>query len=113
MKDGKIGYETVNNMPYMDMVIDETMRKYPAAMRTDRVANADFEYKGMKLNKGQIWSVAIYALHHDPEYYPEPERFDPERFNEINRKLRPNEAFCPFGHGPRNCNFFKRLIKFK
>ena len=39
----------------MDMIIDETMRLYPSSIRTDRVANADYEYKGMKIEKGQVF----------------------------------------------------------
>ena len=101
--DGKVSYEAVNEMPYMDMFISETMRMYPPASRTDRVASTDYEYNGMKLDKGQVWSVAIYALHHDPDVYPDPETFDPERFNEENKKSRDSCAFLPFGAGPRNC----------
>lgn len=90
-------------MKYMDMVIDETLRLYPPATRLDRVANNDYEYEGIKIKKGQIITVPIYALHHDPDYYPNPEKFDPERFNDENRKTRDSMAFMGFGAGPRNC----------
>jgi cytochrome P450 family 3 subfamily A len=85
------------------MVIDETLRMFPAALRLDRVAGEDFEYEGIKIEKGQVVAVPLWALHHDPEIYPDPDRFDPERFNEENKKKRDNNAYLPFGNGPRNC----------
>lgn len=90
-------------MKYMDMVIDETMRVYPTATRLDRVANKDYEYEGIKFPKGLIITVPIYALHHDPDIYPDPEQFNPERFSEENKRSRENVAFIPFGAGPRIC----------
>ena len=49
------------------------------------------------------WRVPVWSIHHDPEIYPDPERFIPERFNEENKKSRDSVAFIPFGTGPRNC----------
>ena len=86
------------------MVIEETLRMYPPLMRTDRVCNKDgYEYDNIKMPAGQIWSVPIWALHHDPDLYPDPYRFDPERFNEENKRNRESTAFLPFGAGPRMC----------
>lgn len=85
------------------MVINETLRMFSPAKRLDRVASNDYEYNGLKIDKGQIIMVPIYTLHHDPEIYPNPDVFDPERFNEENRKTRENVVFLPFGAGPRNC----------
>ena len=90
-------------MKYLDMVIDETLRLFPAVARTDRVASNDYEFEGIKMKKGQVVGVPIYALHHDPDIYPNPEEFQPERFSEENKKKRDNEAYIPFGAGPRNC----------
>ena len=90
-------------MKYMDMVIDETLRMYPPASRLDRVASNDYEYEGIKIKKGQVVGVAIYAMHHDPDLYPNPEKFDPNRFSDENKKNRESVAFLPFGAGPRNC----------
>lgn len=88
----------------MDMVIDETLRLYPPASRFDRIAKNDFEFEGgLKIKKGQGMVVPIHPLHYDPEIYPNPEEFIPERFSEENKKNRDNVAFLPFGIGPRNC----------
>lgn len=85
------------------MVIDESLRLNPPVTRFDRVANKDIEFEGLKVKKGQVFVVPIYPLHHDPEIFPEPEKFIPERFSDENKKTRDNSAFLPFGIGPRNC----------
>nr|QUF59372.1 cytochrome p450 CYP3044B5 [Brachionus angularis] len=102
-KYGEVNYEMVHEMNYMNMVIDETLRMYPPAIRFDRVADDDYEYEGIKIKKGALVIVPIWALHYDKEIYPDPEKFIPERFNEENKKLRENCTYLPFGAGPRNC----------
>ena len=87
----------------MEMVIDETLRMYPPANRLDRVANNDYEFEGIKIKKGQVVTVAIHAMHHDPTVYPNPDQFDPNRFSEENKKTRDSASYLPFGAGPRNC----------
>lgn len=47
--------------------------------------------------------VPVLGLHKDPEYFPDPEKFDPERFNEETKSRRPNYVYLPFGDGPRVC----------
>jgi len=103
-KDGKIDYETIMGMEYLDMVISETLRMYPAATRLDRVCSQDnYKIKNLTLKKGMLVIPAIYALHHDPEFYPNPEVFDPNRFSAENKKARNPATYLPFGSGPRNC----------
>ena len=93
-----------NDIPYLDMVISETLRIYPVTLRVDRVPADDYEYNGMKIEKGTVWSVPIYVLHHDPVIYPNPDVFDPERFTpEAKRQLENNCQYLPFGQGPRIC----------
>ena len=50
---------------------------------TDRESNQDYIYKDKLIPKGTAWAVCIWALHHDPKVYPDPEKFDPERFLSI------------------------------
>jgi cytochrome P450 family 6 len=55
------------------------------------------------LRKGTPVYIPVMGIHHDPQYYPQPERFDPERFTEENKNGRPHFTYLPFGEGPRNC----------
>ena len=68
-----------------------------------RVAGAGAELDGMRLAAGTQLLVPVYAVHHDPTYYPAPHRFDPERFSPEQVASRPDKAYLPFGLGPRHC----------
>jgi cytochrome P450 family 6 len=57
----------------------------------------------LTVEKGIQIQIPVYALHHDPKYYPDPERFDPERFSEEEKRKRPQFSYLPFGEGPRIC----------
>lgn len=106
--DGKsMNYETINKMPYMDMVVTETLRKWPPAVILDRVCTQPYDMKvdgrTYKMDVGDMLWIPVLGIHRDPKYYPDPERFDPERFNETNKAQINPAAFLPFGLGPRNC----------
>lgn len=55
------------------------------------------------IEKGTKVIIPVWGLQMDPEYYPNPEVFDPERFNDENKNSRPDFTFLPFGDGPRMC----------
>nr|XP_019557481.2 cytochrome P450 9e2-like [Aedes albopictus] len=103
-----LDYETLQKMTYMDMVISEVLRKWPAIAALDRLCVKDYELdvgNGLKftIDRGSgIW-IPVHAMHHDPKYYPDPERFQPERFSEENKAGINLGAYLPFGVGPRNC----------
>ncbi|XP_014472696.1 PREDICTED: cytochrome P450 9e2-like isoform X2 [Dinoponera quadriceps] len=109
--NGEAPYDAINNMEYLDAVINEVLRMYPVFALTDRVCMKDFELppslpgmKPFKLKKGEVVWIPIYGLHHDPRYFKEPERFNPERFLGERKKLTLNTgAYLPFGLGPRMC----------
>ncbi|KAM8932765.1 thromboxane-A synthase isoform 2-T2 [Lycaon pictus] len=90
-------------LPYLDMVIAETLRIYPPAFRFTREAARDCEVRGQRIPAGAVVEVAVGALHRDPEYWPQPETFNPERFKaEAQRRQQPF-TYLPFGAGPRSC----------
>lgn len=76
---------------------------YPAATRTDRQAKQDVTVCGVKVPKDVYVSMQIYALHHDPQLWPDPEKFDPERFSAEGKAKQHPFQYVPFGHGPRMC----------
>lgn len=67
-------------MEYLDMVINEAMRLYPIANRLERVAKTSVEIEGVTIPKGTVITVPVYALHRDPDLWPNPEEFKPERY---------------------------------
>lgn len=104
----RISYDVLQKMKYLDQVISETLRKWPAGVQIDRICVEDYVYDDgdklkFKIEKGSIVSYSIYGIQHDPKYFQNPEKFDPERFNDENKKnIRPG-TFVAFGVGPRNC----------
>lgn len=79
-------------------------------MVIDRVCNKPYtieaqnpDEKTFQLVKNNIVWLPVYAIHHDEDIYPEPEKFDPERFNDDNKGNLNPYTYFPFGVGPRNC----------
>jgi cytochrome P450 family 9 len=108
--DGKIPYDALLSMKYLDQVVSETLRKWPPNFETDRLCVKDYlipstnpDEKGFLVKKGIVALVPMMALQRDPQYYPEPDRFDPERFNDENKSKVVPGTYLPFGMGPRNC----------
>ncbi|XP_018571706.1 cytochrome P450 6a8-like [Anoplophora glabripennis] len=103
--DNKFTYEAMNEMTYLDKVFNETLRKYPPVSAIPRVCTKDYTIPGtdITIEAGTHFSIPIMGIHYDPEYYPNPEVFDPERFNEENKAKRPPYTHVPFGDGPRIC----------
>ncbi|KAK0183124.1 hypothetical protein PV327_001194 [Microctonus hyperodae] len=103
--DGNLTYEALQEMTYLEAIITETLRKYPPAPITSRRCEYPYKIPGTEiiLPVGMRVVIPIYGIHHDPEYYPEPEKFNPDRFIDENIKTRYSYTFLPFGEGPRNC----------
>ncbi|KAK2576490.1 hypothetical protein KPH14_005817 [Odynerus spinipes] len=102
--DGTLKYESIKTMPYLHAVFQETLRKYPAGPLLFRECLApSYTFEGTKVTipKNQKLLIPIVALHHDPEIYPNPDNFDPERFITMEKIDETN--YMPFGRGPRNC----------
>lgn len=98
-------FETVQTkIPYLEAVMKETLRKYPSVTRLERRANKDgLVIGGVELKKDQMVQVSTYAVHMDPEYFPDPKRWNPERFMPENKDKLVPYTYLPFGTGPRNC----------
>ncbi|XP_046599065.1 uncharacterized protein LOC107217959 [Neodiprion lecontei] len=103
--DGNLSFECVSEMKYLDKVVLETLRKHPPAPLLSRRCEGPYRVPGtdVVLPSGTRVIIPIYALHHDPEHYPNPEEFDPERFSDETKQSRHPYTFLPFGEGPRNC----------
>ncbi|KAK7870555.1 hypothetical protein R5R35_009070 [Gryllus longicercus] len=104
---GSCTYEALQDMNYLENVLLEALRKHPPVARVDRICTAEytFDIDGKKITVDPKYSVSIpvIGLHYDPQYFPDPQRFDPERFSQENRLKRSPYVFLPFGEGPRNC----------
>ncbi|GIX86655.1 cytochrome P450 3A29 [Caerostris extrusa] len=103
--NGELTYEAVQSMKYLDNVISETLRIHPPAVRLDRLTGEDYKLgdTGVVIPKDTVVTVPIYAMHRDPDFFPDPETFKPDRFAAEERSKRNPYTFMPFGAGPRNC----------
>lgn len=131
--DGKINYESLSEMVYLEQCINgefysrfelfildifhfillskiffcvqESLRKFPPGASLIRTVTKDYQVpeSNVVLKKGMTMITSIYAIHHDPEIYPDPEVFDPERFTHDKMVKRHPMAFIPFGE------FYRRL----
>ncbi|KAK7866625.1 hypothetical protein R5R35_011532 [Gryllus longicercus] len=102
---GSVPYDVMHSMKYMDLVFQETLRKYPPVPFLDRVSNKPYRLPGtnVTLDAGTAVMIPVLGIHRDPEIYPNPMQFIPERFLEENKAKRPSCSHMPFGEGPRTC----------
>jgi cytochrome P450 len=98
--DGPIEPHDLPKLEYLDAVIKETARLTPVATQTLRELKVPMRIGGRQLPAGVTVSAAIYATHHRPDLWPDPERFDPDRF--VGTRPGPY-TFFPFGGGDRRC----------
>ena len=96
-------YDIVKNIDYLDCVIKESQRLCPPAIHVNRECHEDFDLSGIHIPAGTEVVIPIYALHHDPDAWEDPEKFDPERFRGARKDTHHPFQFLPFGGGPRNC----------
>lgn len=97
---------TVEDFPrlrYTEMVLAESMRLFPPAWAIGRRAIEECEIGGYTVPAGSLVLMSQYVMHRDARYFPEPERFDPERWTPEARESRPQFSYFPFGGGPRRC----------
>ncbi|GJQ81529.1 Cyp6a9 [Trypoxylus dichotomus] len=103
--DGKVTHDAIVDLPYVEMIILESLRKYPPApaylrrcTRTYKIPDTD-----VTIPRGLTVLIPTMAVQRDPDFYANPDVFDPERFNEENKAFLKENTYLPFGTGPRKC----------
>jgi len=95
--------EDLPRLPYTERVVKESLRLYPPASAILRLAVEESEIGGYKIPKNSSIGMSAWVTHHDPRFFPDPEKFDPDRWTDEFQRSLPRFAFFPFGGGPRVC----------
>jgi cytochrome P450 len=95
--------DDVGRLTYTRMVLSEAMRIYPPVWILGRRPIKDYKIDSYIVPADSVIIVSQWVTHHDPRYYPDPFRFDPERWTPEAQASRPKFAYFPFGGGPRQC----------
>ncbi len=95
--------EIYERLPYTQRVVAEALRIYPPVWVTARSAAVSYTYRGLAIPAGSLLLVPQIAIHRDSRWFPEPMRFDPDRFLPRAVTERPRNAYFPFGAGSRIC----------
>jgi cytochrome P450 len=95
--------EDADKLVWTRAVVSEAMRLYPPAWTIERDAAVDDDIAGVPVPKGNTIAISPYLMHRNPEFWPNPEGFDPDRFLPERSAGRPKYAFIPFGGGRRIC----------
>ena len=102
-----VTFETLNRFEYLNAVISETLRLHAPAPFTERTAAKDIKLETsdgkhrINLKKGDVVHIPIYTAHHDPDQFPDPDTFNPDRF--LGDPQFHKYSYIPFGSGPRSC----------
>lgn len=103
--NGELTYDAIGDMDYLEQCINESMRKNSAVAVVRRVALQDYKLPGTDiiLPKGRTVFIPVQSIQWDEEIYPDPQKFDPDRFTPEEIAKRHPFAHMPFGEGPRIC----------
>lgn len=109
--DRQLTPEDVPELGYTGQVLHEALRLCPPAAGVARLATRDISVDGYRVEAGSLVAVGLYGLHHDPQLWPNPMKFDPDRFSPKNANDRNRWQFLPFLGGGRPCigEHFARL----
>jgi cytochrome P450 len=101
--DDRVRHTHVADLRYVRAVLDELLRLYPVGWIFPRTALADDVLGGVRIERGATVLISPFLTHHMPEFWPDPEAFDPERFRADAGPHRHRYAYFPFGGGPHQC----------
>ena len=90
-------------LPYLDQIVSESLRLYPPAWMIDRRVIDGYRVAGYEVPRDAIVVVSPFVIHRDPRFFPDPLRFDPDRWTAEARAAQPRHAYFPFGGGTRQC----------
>ncbi|KAK8778563.1 hypothetical protein V5799_020095 [Amblyomma americanum] len=103
LSEGDITYDALQKMPYLEACIKEAIRLCTPDPILFRLCTEETTVAGIRFQPGMCIEIPMQAIHHDPEHYPDPEKFNPERFLPENKDSVRPFTYLPFGAGPRNC----------
>ena len=103
LEGGGMSPAALEKCRYLEAVVNETLRLYPAAWIIGRQIKADEVYEGRLLKKDSEIQTCIMELHRNPAYWSSPDEFKPERFVGDSPEPAVKQAYMPFGAGPRKC----------
>lgn len=103
MNEGKLTMKSLQELKYLERTIKESLRLYPSADIISRVTGEDVKLQSYVVPAGTTVFLNIYAVHRDPNFWPNPEVFDPDRFLSERTRNRHSFSYIPFSAGPRNC----------
>ncbi|KAL8564303.1 hypothetical protein ACOMHN_050914 [Nucella lapillus] len=102
--DVELTYENVTKLKYLEACIRETLRMFPPVAVVDRKAQKAVTIRGIHIPAEGGVTIPVHAIMHDPEFFPDPEVFNPDRYLEENAsRIHPVTEELPFGYGPRKC----------
>lgn len=108
--NGKLSYDVLKKMKYLDMCLSESLRIHPPVPFIDRICTKPYtiepvmaDEEPLHLTPGEVCWLPIAGLHHDEKYFEKSEKYDPERFSYENIANINPYAYIPFGSGPRTC----------
>ena len=93
----------IRGLDYIQGCLKEAMRLWPIAVAQMRTTNHDLEFEGYTIPKDELIFIGTSVPHFMEEYFPDPFKFDPERFNEERREHMKPGVYAPFGRGPHSC----------
>ncbi|XP_064214224.1 cytochrome P450 3A19-like [Tribolium castaneum] len=108
-KNGTLPYDGLQEIHFLDAVVNETLRLHPPLQHLQKICTKDFTFvtkntnKTVTIEKGTTTIIPIYGLQHDSKFFENPDSFQPERFLGSNKDSIAKGTFLPYGDGPRAC----------